>query len=64
MVMTDYKKYAEDLLQDLYKSVDEYRQLSGIVIQLLDNINEDKDGSYFICAENKDIIDKLRGLVK
>ena len=55
------------MMDGLFKIIDngilEKEELKSLIKELLNNINEDKDGSYFICAENKDIIDKLRGLL-
>lgn len=39
-------------------------ELRTVLKNLADNINIDKDGDYFICKENKELLDKLFSLVQ
>ena len=42
----------------------ELLETQAVLATLVDLINEDKDGSYFICKEGKDKVDQALKLVK
>lgn len=47
-------------MEGLFKIIDDGIEIFPLIAQLLSVINEDKDGDYFICKENKELIDSLR----
>lgn len=40
-----------------------FYKIIPLIKELLFNINQDKDGSYFICEENKELIEELKRLL-
>lgn len=53
-------KYAQALLDDLYRSAAKARELQNALESLLSVINADKDGGFFICEEAGPIIEGAR----
>lgn len=51
-------------MDGLFKIIDDgiekRNKVFPLIAQLLSVINEDKDGDYFICKENKELIDSLK----
>lgn len=54
----------ESLNNRILKLTEENNTLKELISKLISAINEDKDGDYFICKENKELLEKIREVIR